>query len=73
MNIDTIGNTASIMQSQMAQMGMSGDNEAAEAVPDNEAAEMAAQNDQSRYLNVESGGPLGLLDAQQGQNVDVMA
>ncbi len=73
MTIDTIGNSTSVLQSQMARMGMSGDNEAAEAVPDNEAAEMAARNDQSQYMRIEGEQKQGMLAAYQGQNVDVMA
>ena len=73
MNIDTIGNTHSMMQAQMTRTGMSADNEAAEAVPDNEAAEMAAQNDQSSHLRVEGENGQGMLAAYKGQNVDMMA
>ena len=73
MTIDTIGNSASMMQAQMTRMGTSGDNEAAGAVSEMDAVQMAAQNDQSQYMRVEGGEQQGLLASYQGQNVDVMA
>lgn len=43
-------------------------------VPGNEALEMAAQNDQSQYMQIEEGSQQeGVLAAYQGQNVDMMA
>lgn len=73
MTIDTIGNSASMMQAQMTRMGMSGDNEAAGAVSDIEASQMAAQNDQSQYMRVDNAEQQGMLAPYQGQNVDMMA
>jgi hypothetical protein len=73
MTIDTIGNSTSMMQAQMAHMGMSDESQAAGAVSDVEAAQMATRNDQSRYMQIENGEQQGMLASYQGQNVDMMA
>ncbi|MFW5694263.1 MAG: hypothetical protein ACOCYB_03785 [Alkalispirochaeta sp.] len=60
--------------SMQAQVGVSAENESAGAVPEADAMQMAAQNDQTRYMQVEPANQEpGMLAAYQGQNVDMMA